>query len=327
MRWRRLKTALAVFAAGGVAHAASVGVDREVTIDGGLARLHGSLRTAEHPTTGAAMLMLMGSGQSDRNANGPPSLHTDGSRMIADELAARGITTLRIDKRCVGASAPACPREEDLRVQTYVDDAVAWVRFLRAQPGVSCVVVYGHSEGAMFAALVAAETPVCGVVSASGPGRPFDEVIQAQMTARGAPTAVVAETDRIMGELKQGRLVADVPPTPRLQALFRPSIQPYMISEFAISPSKAIAAVKAPVLVLQGGRDLNVSVEDALLLVAARPGAKLVLLPEMNHVLKDVPADRAANNAAYRDPSLPLDPGVAPALAAFVINAGRSGGR
>lgn len=126
-----------------------------------------------------------------------------------------------------------------------------------------------------------------------------------------------------MDELKAGREVNDVPPAPRLQALFRPSVQPYLISELAVSPRVLIAAVKAPVLVLQGGRDLNVSVEDAMLLAAAHPGARLTLLPEMNHVLKDVPDDRAANLTAYRNPALPLDPGVAPTLADFVTAAGR----
>lgn len=128
------------------AQAQTAGVDREVTIDGGLAPLHASLRIPDHRTTGAAMLMLMlmGSGPSDRDANGAPALHTDGGRMIADALAARGIATLRIDKRCVGASKAACPGEEKLRIQTYADDAAAWVRFLRARPGVTCVVIYGH---------------------------------------------------------------------------------------------------------------------------------------------------------------------------------------
>jgi uncharacterized protein len=76
--------------------------------------------------------------------------------------------------------------------------------------------------------------------------------------------------------------------------------------------------VKAPVLIVQGENDLQVSVEDARLLAAAKPDARLVIVPGMNHVLKAAPADRAGNLAAYAEPDRPLAPGLMGAILGFV---------
>ena len=87
----------------------------------------------------------------------------------------------------------------------------------------------------------------------------------------------------------------------------------------AHDPVRLAASLKVPLLIVQGDKDLQVTVEDARALAAAQPKAKLAILSGVNHVLK-VPAsdDRAANVATYGDPSLPLAPSVAEAVAAFV---------
>ena len=78
------------------------------------------------------------------------------------------------------------------------------------------------------------------------------------------------------------------------------------------------AAPIPPLLIVQGGRDLQVPVTDAQRMAAANPAAKLVILPDLNHVLKDVGEGAPANLAAYRDPALPLGKGVAEAIADFI---------
>jgi len=88
---------------------------------------------------------------------------------------------------------------------------------------------------------------------------------------------------------------------------------------FRQDPAKLAASLQVPVLIVQGERDLQVKPFDAQALAKAQPRAKLVLRPQMNHVLKDVPSDdRAANIATYSDPSLPVDSGAVDAIAAFV---------
>jgi hypothetical protein len=95
-------------------------------------------------------------------------------------------------------------------------------------------------------------------------------------------------------------------------------VQDFLIDEFKYDPARLAAAYPGPILVLQGENDLQVSPLDARALAAARPGIRLVELPGVNHMLKVAPADRAGNIATYADPSLPLAPGVAPAIASFV---------
>jgi fermentation-respiration switch protein FrsA (DUF1100 family) len=88
---------------------------------------------------------------------------------------------------------------------------------------------------------------------------------------------------------------------------------------FRHDPAKLASSLTVPLLIVQGERDIQVSVADARALAAAQPKAKLVLVPTMNHVLKDVGTDdRAANLATYADPSLPVDGTLVDAIVEFV---------
>ncbi len=309
-------SAAAALTLAGAANAASA--DQEVTIDGGKAALHGALLAPEGPRQPAAVLMIAGSGPTDRNSNSSiAGVQPNSFGLLAQGLAARGIETLRIDKRGIGASAGAGSAESELRFTTYVDDAAAWAKYLAAQPGVGCVVILGHSEGALIATMAAQRVPVCGLVSISGAGHPADQVILEQIAAQATP-AMLEQVKNIMAELKAGHTVPNAP----IPALFRPSIQPYLISWLPIDPAVEISRVSAPTLILQGTTDIQVSVADARRLAAAQPRARLVLLEGVNHVLKTAPAKRAANVATYKDPDTPLAPGVADNVADFVLKAG-----
>lgn len=311
---------IALAAAIGLVSSLACAAEREVSIDGGRAPLYGALLTPDGARPGPAVLIIAGSGPTDRDGNSiTPGVRPANLKLIAEGLAARGFATLRFDKRGIGKSAAAAGAEADLRFTHYVDDAAAWAKLLRDQPGVTCVVILGHSEGALIAALAAQKIPTCGVASISGIGRPLDVVLMEQLTAQNLPANVIAQVSGVIAELKAGRTVAGIPAT---DALFRPSVQPYLISQFGIDPPAVLAAVKAPVLILQGDNDIQVSVTDARRLAAARPDAKLVILPGVNHVLKAAPADRAGNVATYADPTLPLAPGVIEAIGDFVSRAG-----
>ncbi len=100
--------------------------------------------------------------------------------------------------------------------------------------------------------------------------------------------------------------------------MFRESVQPYLISWFRYDPSTEIAKLSVPVLIVQGTTDIQVGVEEGRLLSAAKSDAAYALIEGMNHVLKQAPAERTANAAAYSDPSLPLVPEFADALTEFL---------
>jgi fermentation-respiration switch protein FrsA (DUF1100 family) len=100
--------------------------------------------------------------------------------------------------------------------------------------------------------------------------------------------------------------------------MFRPSVQPYLMSWLPLDPAIALSRVASPVLVVQGTTDIQVGVADARILAAARSGANLAVIEGMNHVLRHVVPDRAANVATYRDPNLPLHPALVPRLTEFL---------
>ncbi|HXC56204.1 MAG TPA: alpha/beta fold hydrolase [Rhizomicrobium sp.] len=277
--------------------------------------------TEASPAQGAAApvaLMLAGSGPTDRNGNGP-TLRTDTYKLLAAALGERGIATLRIDKRGIGQSSAAMVSEADLRIQSYGDDAKAWAADLRARTGAPCVWLIGHSEGALIAELAAQDNrDICGLILLSGAGRKAADVLREQLA--NLPDPLKAQAFSALAELEAGHTVTS--PPPQLVGLFRPSVQPYLISWLALDPAALLARLKLPVLIVQGDTDLQVSLDDARRLAAARPDAKLVILAGVNHILKVAPADRAANLASYGDPTLPLAPTLAGTIASF-MQAGR----
>lgn len=292
--------------------------ERDVTLAGG--GLHGTLSLPDTAAPVPAVLLIAGSGPTDRDGNSiVPGVKPASLKLIADALNKAGIASLRFDKRGIAASKDALSAEHDLTIASYVDDAVAWAQFLSQQPHVRCVVILGHSEGALIGALAAAKTKTCGYISVAGAGFPGGELLKRQLREHGTPEETMATIDAIIDRLNKGEQVTDTPP--QLAALFRPSVQPYLISWFAIDPAKAVAALHGPVLLLQGTTDVQVSIGDAERLAKAAPGAKLVLLDGTNHVLKTAPADLRSNLATYSDPNLPLAPAVMPAILAFLREA------
>ena len=160
---------------------------------------------------------------------------------------------------------------------------------------------------------------ICGLVLLSGAGRPAGVVLREQLTALPAPLKTQAYD--ALTELEAGRTVADPPAA--LAALFRPSVQPYLISWLPLDPAMLLAAYDGPVFIGQGSTDIQVGVVDAQALATADPDATLKLWDGVNHVLKTAPADRAANLATYADPALPLAPGVAEDVGAFIVRDGK----
>ena len=278
--------------------------------------LHGTLRIpAGAKTPMPVALIIVGSGPTDRDGNSPLLPGKNNSvAMLADALGERGIATLRYDKRGIGTSAGAMAQESDLRFTTYVDDAVDWLEWLRADPRFSRRIVIGHSEGSLVGVLAAQRSPVSHVVSIAGAGRPIDEVLDEQLS-RTLPPDLLADTRRIMAELAAGRPVESVPP--QLVALFRPSVQPYMISWLPLDPAQEVGRLTVPVLVVQGTTDIQVNNADADRLTNGHPHATLETIEGMNHVLKEVrePSQQAAS---YSDPALPLHPRLAESIATFV---------
>ncbi len=235
-------------------------------------------------------------------------------KLLAEGLAENGIASLRYDKRGVAASTDSSISESQLSFDEFVHDAEAWVDFLNSRSDVDSIIIIGHSEGSLIGMIVAQKGNVQKFVSLSGAGRPADQIIEGQIIAQSPILGQYATV--IMDSINAGKTVYEMPKS--LEPLFRESVQPYLRSWFRYNPQTEIAKLKIPVLIVQGKTDLQVTVKDAELLQEAKPDAKLVLIPGMNHVLKTVSEDREANLKTYSDPSFPITPKVLIEISDFI---------
>ena len=309
--------------------------EREFEVSGPNGPLRGTLAVPDDDAArdgSPAVLILPGSGPIDRDGNSPLGIEAAPYRLIAEALAERGTPSLRADKRGLFGSVAAVASADDVLVSDYVADTRAWSAALAAETNSDCIVLLGHSEGALIALATAANAfdpspegnadanvAPCALILVASPGRPLADVLREQLAANPAYAPLLDEAEAAINALERGERVDGASLSPELAPLFRPPVQGFLIELLGIDPPALLADLELPVLIVQGERDIQVASEDAERLADAAPDATLALLPDANHVLKAVPPDdRAANVAAYRDPSLPLAAGVAEAIANFV---------
>lgn len=274
----------------------------------------------EVPATKASVVLIIaGSGPTDRNCNSPAfGMQTDAYKLLAAELARRGVASLRYDKRGVGASVAAMASEKHLRFETYVDDAAALIEQLAADSRFTKVAVAGHSEGSLIGMLAAQGAPADAFVSLEGGGRPIEAILREQLKSKLTPE-LYAKADAIISSLQDDKTVTEIPDD--LAVLFRPSVQPYLISWLKYDPAVEIAKLRIPIVVVQGTADVQTTMIDAQALHVAAPSSKLVVVEGMNHVLKRAPdvSSQTAILRGYADPSLPVDHHVTDAIAAAAL--------
>lgn len=276
--------------------------------------VQGTLSVPDGYNSGEMALIISGSGPTDRDGNNS-MMKNNSLKMLSDELNKLGIATMRYDKRAIAQSQQANLKEEELSFDTYIQDAKDWIKKLRGDQRFNSISVIGHSEGSQIG-IIAAKGIADRVVSIAGPGSPAQELIINQLKER-API-LVDESQRIIDKLVRGDTTKNV--NPFLASLFRPSVQPYLISWFQHDPAEGISQLEIPVLIIQGDKDIQVKVEDAEKLKAALPSSTLLVIPNMTHVLKIVGEDAGIteNMKTYSDPNMPISKDMVLAIAGFI---------
>lgn len=296
----------------------SQAVAQEVSITFNGADLKGTLVVPQSDKPVDVVLIIAGSGPTDRDGNNPITGKTNAYKMLADLFLKNGIASLRYDKRGIGASGKV--NEANLIFETYIDDAVEWIKFLKNDKRFGRIIVAGHSEGSLLGMVAAKRTNADKYISLNGAGKPIYTVLEEQVIVKSKlPEDLAKEFRTTMDSLKQENKVKKV--NPAFLMLFRESIQPYMISWFKYNPCTEIAKLAIPVIIFGGTTDLQVEVEDAQLLAKANTSAKLAVIKDMNHILKEVPTlDRALNLKTYSDGELPLAKELCEKLIEFLKN-------
>lgn len=240
------------------------------------------------------VVMVHGSGPNDRDETvGPNKPFRD----MAWGLAGQGIASLRYDKRTRVYAAACVPegRPLDMDVETC-DDAVAAVAFAREQPGVAADSIYvlGHSQGGMLAPRIAAcaGESVAGVVIVAGPARPLEDILLEQ-AAYLATLAGSPEADRQLAAARRQVDNVKLLGTPAFcDTIPLPLGLPRSYWEYlhAYDPLAAASSLGCPVLVLQGERDYQVTMQDYGCWHAALAGnrrAQFKSYPALNHLLQE----------------------------------------
>ena len=285
--------------------------EQEIVLNTPTGKIYGTLTMPVGQKKVPVVLIIAGSGPTDRNGNNT-MMKNDALKLIALELGANQIATVRFDKRFIAESKSSSMSETDIRFETYINDASDWISLLKKDNRFDQVTVIGHSEGSLIGMLTK-EKPD-RFISIAGVGFPAAAVLKKQLASQ--PDAVKNVSYQILDSLSAGRKVDSIPPF--LGSLFRPSVQPYLISWFKYDPSTAIKELNIPILIIQGTTDIQVDTIDALQLAQSNPAAKLVIIDSMNHVLKTTVIDRKENLKTYFDPTLPLSTKLVPTITEFV---------
>ncbi len=240
-----------VLAAGAPAHANS-----DIEAPGPSGPLRGTILLPNKDAP--VILMIPGSGPTDRDGNSPLGVRGEPYRLLAEGLAEQGIGSVRIDKRGMFGSEGAVPDANAVTIADYVGDTDAWVDAIRARTGTVCVWLLGHSEGGLVALAAAAKVDhLCGLILVATPGRPLGEVLKEQLRANPANAPVMDAADQAINDLSAGRRVVAESLPPALAPLFNPALQGFLISAFTLDPAELAGRSRLPILILQGQRDLR----------------------------------------------------------------------
>jgi hypothetical protein len=260
------------------------------------------------------VLIIAGSGPTDRDGNNI-SLQNNSLKMIAQGLYMNDIASFRFDKRGISRSAAAGMSEEDLRFEHYIEDVKQWCSLLKEDPRFSSFIILGHSEGSLIGMIASQTVSPDKFISLAGPGFSMQATLRRQLADQ--PVYILSMSLPIIEQLEKGKTVDSVPPL--INMLFRPSIQPYLISTFKYDPVIEISKVQSPVLIVQGTTDIQIQVEDAKKLAAANSNSELVIIEGMNHILKEADANRFLNLRTYGDPNLELKQGLIEKITKFIV--------
>lgn len=277
--------------------------------------LHGTLYTPEKPKKTNLVILIAGSGPTDRNGNSTLIQGNNNSlKYLAEGLVQNGISVYSYDKRFFGLFKQNKTEEAmAMLFNDFVDDAVEIAHFFKNQKKYKNIIFAGHSEGSLIGMIASERAGADKFISIAGAGNSLDIVIENQI-AQNAPF-LVEETQTILKELRAGN-TTEVK-NPFLEPVFAETLQPFIISLIKNNPQEEIKKLKIPVFIINGTSDLQISEAEAELLKQAKPEAQYLIIEKMNHVLKEV-NNINENQKAYTNPNLPVMPELIEQISKFI---------
>lgn len=258
------------------------------------------------------VILIAGSGPTDRDGN-QKGVANNSLKYVSEELAKNDIAVFSYDKRIIAQMKTGTVNEATLTFDDFITDATSVLLFFKNQKKYNKIIIAGHSEGSLIG-MIAANGKADAFISLAGAGRTIDAILVEQITKQ-APF-LKEETQKNLDILKSGQTFELK--NPMLASIFRESVQPYMISWIKYNPQIEIAKLQTPVLIVNGTKDLQVTIQEAELLKKAKPEAELVLIENMNHIFKEINGDDSENMKSYSNPDVPIVTKLTSTITTFV---------
>ena len=257
------------------------------------------------------VILLQGSGPTDRNGN-QSFMKNDSFKKLAQGLADNGIANFRYDKRILRMQSLNIT-EEEIRFDDFITDAVSVIEYFTNDDRFSNLIVLGHSQGSLVG-MVAAKDKADAFISIAGTGKSIDSIIVDQIEQQ-----MPGLKDNVQNAFLEMRTNGSTSSyNPVLESVFRPSVQPFMLSWMKYEPIEQLKALNIPMLIINGTQDLQVSEQEARNLHEAKPDSELVIIENLNHVLREIKGDDLENSKSYNEPGRPLHPELVPTLVEFI---------
>lgn len=279
----------------------------------GNAKIHTVLTKPDNLNEAPLAIIIGGSGQTDMDGN-QPSMKNNSLLYLSNALLANNIATLRFDKRGIAKSSYQGFNESDLNIELYATDVTSLIYHFK-QKGFKNIYIIGHSEGSLIGLIAIQKINVNGFVSLCGAGNSADVILKEQLKPK-LPPSLFNEVVIILDSLKNGQTVNNTPP--QLNSLFRPSVQPYLISWFNYNPAELIKNIDYPTLIIHGEKDIQIELKEAEILHAAAANSQLTRIDNMNHVLKPISGDMQENIASYTNPDLQISQDLVKSIVEFI---------
>ena len=259
----------------------------------------GTLLTPKEIEKPTLAILIAGSGPTDRNGN-QKFIRNNNLKKLAESLSNQGIATFRYDKRVVKQIITG-NFDKNTMFDDFVKDAISVIEYFKKSNGYSKIYVIGHSQGSLVG-MLAGKDRIDGFISIAGAGQSFDNVIIEQVE-KTAPQ-FIEDTKRVIEIMRSGRTTSDYPPA--LSSLFNLDIQPFMINWIKYDPKEVIKSLNMPIMLLNGTKDLQVSVNEANMLKEAAHHAELKIIDKMNHVMFIIDGDDLENAKSYNESFRPI---------------------
>ena len=251
----------------------------EILIKNGAIELPGTLTFTEENSP--LIIWVHGSGPVDRNGNQPAqNVKANYIKQFRDSINKKDIAFYSYDKRT--ANKNNSKLLANTKITDFAVDVEKVITYFKNEKHFSKIILVGHSQGSLIAMMAAKE--VDKYISIAGAGEQIDETIIKQITKNNAPLGIAArkqfDTLRVKGKIKTVH--------PFLMSIFGKPNQPFLYDWMQLNPKTEIKKLTIPILIINGDKDIQVSIEDAKMLHAANTDSKLVIIENMNHVLKDI---------------------------------------